>query len=153
MISHGFRMVSQGLSCESCDLGYTRSIITSNSTSGAGGGGTSNTTTTTTTTRTISPQHPCTPCQCNLHALTCDALTGACHCLHNTDGHFCQLCSKGYYGLATNGFHGQYFLTLLFDIALHPLLRTTLFTPTLPRHPQPYRRLPSLFMSRQSRYH
>lgn len=41
----------------------------------------------------------CLRCECNGHADTCNARTGACiDCRDNTQGHFCEQCSEGYYG-------------------------------------------------------
>ncbi|XP_077998598.1 basement membrane-specific heparan sulfate proteoglycan core protein-like isoform X2 [Glandiceps talaboti] len=64
----------RGLSCEDCDIGYTRSE----------GGlylGT------------------CMSCECNGHATDCDSETGECtNCLHNTEGPNCDQCIPGYYG-------------------------------------------------------
>ncbi|XP_061163155.1 basement membrane-specific heparan sulfate proteoglycan core protein-like [Saccostrea echinata] len=69
----------KGLSCEDCDVGYTR----------RGDGiylGT------------------CEPCQCNGHSSECDPDTGRCrNCQHNTDGEQCGRCATGFYGDATRG--------------------------------------------------
>ncbi|KAL7642435.1 UNVERIFIED_CONTAM: hypothetical protein RMT77_006996 [Armadillidium vulgare] len=68
-----------GLSCESCELGYRR-------------------------VNNIIVNGKCVLCQCNGHVEKCDAFTGKCgHCLHNTIGENCEMCSAGYYGDATNG--------------------------------------------------
>ncbi|XP_056009495.1 basement membrane-specific heparan sulfate proteoglycan core protein-like isoform X3 [Ostrea edulis] len=69
----------KGLSCEDCDVGYTRS-----------GSGTYLGT--------------CEPCQCNGHSSECDPDTGRCrNCQHNTDGEQCERCATGFYGDATRG--------------------------------------------------
>ncbi|XP_072174592.1 basement membrane-specific heparan sulfate proteoglycan core protein-like [Diadema setosum] len=64
----------RGLSCEDCDVGYTRS----------GGGlylGT------------------CIRCDCNGHSTDCHPETGECrNCQDNTYGRFCELCAPGFYG-------------------------------------------------------
>nr|XP_006821841.1 PREDICTED: basement membrane-specific heparan sulfate proteoglycan core protein-like [Saccoglossus kowalevskii] len=64
----------RGLSCEDCELGYTRSH-----------GGLY--------------LGMCMPCGCNGHARECDSETGECrNCLHNTEGPNCERCIHGYYG-------------------------------------------------------
>ncbi|XP_038076283.1 basement membrane-specific heparan sulfate proteoglycan core protein-like isoform X2 [Patiria miniata] len=63
-----------GLSCEDCDVGYTRT-----------GGGLY--------------LGVCGPCQCNGHATDCDPETGVCRaCQDNTGGDRCDQCLPGYYG-------------------------------------------------------
>ena len=60
----------QGLSCEQCASGYTRSSNGS-----------------------------CIPCQCNGFSDSCDSETGACsNCSNYTTGKFCELCQSGTYG-------------------------------------------------------
>lgn len=70
----------QGLSCEDCAPGYTRS------------------------------EHEglylglCEPCNCNGHSDECDPETGVCHnCRDNTEGDHCQYCAPGFNGNATRG--------------------------------------------------
>ncbi|XP_043520195.1 basement membrane-specific heparan sulfate proteoglycan core protein isoform X7 [Frieseomelitta varia] len=69
----------KGLSCEDCDVGYTR----------AGQGlylGT------------------CQPCSCNGHSNQCNPETGICeNCAHHTTGDFCEVCEPGYEGDAARG--------------------------------------------------
>ncbi|XP_022090462.1 basement membrane-specific heparan sulfate proteoglycan core protein-like isoform X3 [Acanthaster planci] len=68
-----------GLSCEDCDVGFTRT-----------GGGLY--------------LGVCGPCQCNGHATDCDPETGVCRaCLHNTFGDSCDQCVSGYYGNPLTG--------------------------------------------------
>ncbi|XP_071805292.1 basement membrane-specific heparan sulfate proteoglycan core protein-like isoform X3 [Asterias amurensis] len=68
-----------GLSCEDCDVGFTRS-----------GGGLY--------------LGVCEQCQCNRHATDCDPETGACRaCQHNTYGDRCDQCLPGFYGNALIG--------------------------------------------------
>ena len=60
-----------GLSCETCDYGYTRV----NNTLYRG---------------------TCVKCDCNGHAETCDPVTRKCGpCQHNTRGENCQMCASG----------------------------------------------------------
>nr|XP_056721446.1 basement membrane-specific heparan sulfate proteoglycan core protein [Euleptes europaea] len=69
----------QGLSCQDCAAGYTRT-----------GGG-------------LYLGH-CALCECNGHSDTCHPETGACSsCLHNADGEVCEQCAPGFYGDATAG--------------------------------------------------
>ncbi|XP_077167850.1 basement membrane-specific heparan sulfate proteoglycan core protein isoform X5 [Paroedura picta] len=69
----------QGLSCQDCAAGYTRT-----------GGG-------------LYLGH-CALCECNGHSDTCHPETGGCsNCLHNTGGEFCEQCAPGFYGDATAG--------------------------------------------------
>ena len=68
-----------GLSCESCDFGYTRV----NGTLFSG---------------------ECRKCECNGHASTCDPFTLECgECLHNTQGRNCEECREGFYGNSLTG--------------------------------------------------
>ncbi|XP_054159296.1 basement membrane-specific heparan sulfate proteoglycan core protein-like isoform X2 [Oppia nitens] len=67
----------QGLSCEHCISGYTRTAIGS---------------------------YHCEPCFCNGHSSDCDPKTGICkNCQHNTQGDFCDQCAPGYAGDPTHG--------------------------------------------------
>ncbi|XP_048508165.1 basement membrane-specific heparan sulfate proteoglycan core protein isoform X9 [Athalia rosae] len=69
----------RGLSCEDCDVGYTRS--------GAG-----------------LYLGTCEPCSCNGHSSQCDAETGTCeYCRDHTTGENCDECENGYEGDATQG--------------------------------------------------
>ncbi|XP_054009839.1 basement membrane-specific heparan sulfate proteoglycan core protein-like isoform X3 [Hylaeus anthracinus] len=69
----------KGLSCEDCDVGYTRSD------QGVYLGG-------------------CEPCNCNGHSRQCNPDTGICeNCEHHTTGEFCDVCEPGYEGDATRG--------------------------------------------------
>uniref|UniRef100_A0A3Q2D071 Heparan sulfate proteoglycan 2 n=1 Tax=Cyprinodon variegatus TaxID=28743 RepID=A0A3Q2D071_CYPVA len=70
----------QGLSCQDCAFGYTRT-----------GGG-------------LYLGH-CAPCECNGHSDNCHPETGICvqNCLHNTQGEFCDQCAPGYFGDPTAG--------------------------------------------------
>uniref|UniRef100_T1HX12 Laminin subunit alpha-2 n=1 Tax=Rhodnius prolixus TaxID=13249 RepID=T1HX12_RHOPR len=71
-----------GLSCETCDFGYTK--YTSDGSS---------------------RQHSvCSKCNCHGHAATCDPSTFQCgKCEHNTTGALCERCIDGFYGDATIG--------------------------------------------------
>ncbi|XP_039313929.1 basement membrane-specific heparan sulfate proteoglycan core protein isoform X5 [Solenopsis invicta] len=69
----------RGLSCEDCDVGYTRAI------EGLYLG-------------------ICEPCNCNNHSNQCDPETGTCeNCAHHTTGEYCELCEPGYEGDPTRG--------------------------------------------------
>ncbi|XP_024875337.1 basement membrane-specific heparan sulfate proteoglycan core protein-like isoform X2 [Temnothorax curvispinosus] len=69
----------RGLSCEDCDVGYTRAI------EGLYLG-------------------ICEACNCNNHSNQCDPESGTCeNCAHHTTGEFCELCEPGYEGDATRG--------------------------------------------------
>ncbi|XP_071582358.1 basement membrane-specific heparan sulfate proteoglycan core protein isoform X12 [Temnothorax nylanderi] len=69
----------RGLSCEDCDVGYTRAI------EGLYLG-------------------ICESCNCNNHSNQCDPESGTCeNCAHHTTGEFCELCEPGYEGDATRG--------------------------------------------------
>ncbi|XP_060132262.1 basement membrane-specific heparan sulfate proteoglycan core protein isoform X6 [Zootoca vivipara] len=69
----------QGLSCQDCTAGYTRT-----------GGG-------------LYLGH-CALCECNGHSDSCHPETGACSsCLHHAAGEFCDKCAPGFYGDATAG--------------------------------------------------
>uniref|UniRef100_A0ABM5EK41 Basement membrane-specific heparan sulfate proteoglycan core protein isoform X2 n=1 Tax=Pogona vitticeps TaxID=103695 RepID=A0ABM5EK41_9SAUR len=69
----------QGLSCQDCAAGYTRT-----------GGG-------------LYLGH-CALCECNGHSDSCHPETGVCsNCLHHTAGEFCEQCAPGFYGDATAG--------------------------------------------------
>ncbi|XP_025163883.1 basement membrane-specific heparan sulfate proteoglycan core protein [Harpegnathos saltator] len=69
----------RGLSCEDCDVGYTRAF------EGLYLG-------------------ICEPCQCNGHSNQCDPETGTCeNCAHHTTGESCEVCEPGYEGDATRG--------------------------------------------------
>ncbi|CAL1682411.1 unnamed protein product [Lasius platythorax] len=69
----------RGLSCEDCDVGYTRAI------EGLYLG-------------------ICEPCNCNGHSNQCDPETGTCeNCAHHTTGDNCEVCEPGYEGDATRG--------------------------------------------------
>ncbi|XP_061457671.1 basement membrane-specific heparan sulfate proteoglycan core protein isoform X5 [Rhineura floridana] len=69
----------QGLSCQDCAAGYTRT-----------GGG-------------LYLGH-CALCECNGHSDSCHPETGACsNCLHQAAGEFCEQCAPGFYGDATAG--------------------------------------------------
>uniref|UniRef100_A0A670K0Z6 Heparan sulfate proteoglycan 2 n=1 Tax=Podarcis muralis TaxID=64176 RepID=A0A670K0Z6_PODMU len=69
----------QGLSCQDCAAGYTRT-----------GGG-------------LYLGH-CALCECNGHSDSCHPETGACSsCLHHAAGEFCEKCAPGFYGDATAG--------------------------------------------------
>lgn len=68
-----------GLSCEYCQPGYRR-------------------------VNNVLVNGICEKCDCNNHAESCDAYTGACsECLHNTTGSNCGECKPGFYGDATRG--------------------------------------------------
>ncbi|XP_072758580.1 basement membrane-specific heparan sulfate proteoglycan core protein isoform X9 [Anoplolepis gracilipes] len=69
----------RGLSCEDCDVGYTRAI------EGLYLG-------------------ICEPCNCNGHSNQCEPETGTCeNCAHHTTGDYCEICEPGYEGDATRG--------------------------------------------------
>ncbi|XP_032663569.1 basement membrane-specific heparan sulfate proteoglycan core protein-like isoform X7 [Odontomachus brunneus] len=69
----------RGLSCEDCDVGYTRAI------EGLYLG-------------------ICEPCNCNGHSNQCDPETGICeNCAHHTTGDSCEVCEPGYEGDAIRG--------------------------------------------------
>ncbi|XP_067214248.1 basement membrane-specific heparan sulfate proteoglycan core protein isoform X9 [Linepithema humile] len=69
----------RGLSCEDCDVGYTRAI------EGLYLG-------------------ICEACNCNGHSNQCDPETGICeNCAHHTTGDLCNECEAGYEGDATRG--------------------------------------------------
>ncbi|XP_066593540.1 basement membrane-specific heparan sulfate proteoglycan core protein [Prorops nasuta] len=69
----------RGLSCEDCDVGYTRAI------EGLYLG-------------------ICEPCNCNGHSKQCDPETGICeNCADHTTGDFCEVCEAGYAGDAKRG--------------------------------------------------
>ncbi|XP_042333788.1 LOW QUALITY PROTEIN: basement membrane-specific heparan sulfate proteoglycan core protein [Sceloporus undulatus] len=69
----------QGLSCQDCAAGYTRT-----------GGGLY--------------LGNCALCECNGHSDSCHPETGACsNCLHHAAGEFCEQCAPGFYGDATAG--------------------------------------------------
>ncbi|XP_078043463.1 terribly reduced optic lobes isoform X5 [Augochlora pura] len=69
----------KGLSCENCDVGYTRAN------EGLYLG-------------------ICEPCKCNGHSNQCDPDTGVCeYCAHHTTGASCEYCEHGYKGDATRG--------------------------------------------------
>ncbi|XP_019884797.1 basement membrane-specific heparan sulfate proteoglycan core protein isoform X13 [Camponotus floridanus] len=69
----------RGLSCEDCDVGYTRAF------EGLYLG-------------------ICEPCNCNGHSNQCDPETGVCeNCAHHTTGDSCEVCESGYEGDATRG--------------------------------------------------
>uniref|UniRef100_A0A665UZW2 Heparan sulfate proteoglycan 2 n=1 Tax=Echeneis naucrates TaxID=173247 RepID=A0A665UZW2_ECHNA len=69
----------QGLSCQDCAPGYTRSV---------GGLYLGN----------------CELCECNGHSDSCHPETSACtNCLHNTHGEFCDQCAPGFFGDPTVG--------------------------------------------------
>ncbi|XP_076237238.1 basement membrane-specific heparan sulfate proteoglycan core protein-like isoform X3 [Calliopsis andreniformis] len=69
----------KGLSCEDCDVGYTRTS------EGIYLG-------------------ICEPCNCNGHSNQCNPDTGICeNCAHHTTGDFCEICEPGYEGDATRG--------------------------------------------------
>ncbi|XP_076684002.1 terribly reduced optic lobes isoform X2 [Andrena cerasifolii] len=69
----------KGLSCEDCDVGYTRAS------EGLYLG-------------------ICEPCNCNGHSNQCNPDTGICeNCAHHTTGDFCDVCEPRYEGDATRG--------------------------------------------------
>ncbi|XP_070153239.1 basement membrane-specific heparan sulfate proteoglycan core protein isoform X5 [Polyergus mexicanus] len=69
----------RGLSCEDCDVGYTRAI------EGLYLG-------------------ICEPCNCNGHSNQCDPEIGTCeNCAHHTTGDYCEVCESGYEGDASRG--------------------------------------------------
>ncbi|XP_021372607.1 basement membrane-specific heparan sulfate proteoglycan core protein-like isoform X2 [Mizuhopecten yessoensis] len=69
----------RGLSCEDCDVGYTRS-------------------------RDGFYLGRCVPCDCNGHSGECSPETGVCrNCQHSTEGDNCERCAAGFYGDATRG--------------------------------------------------
>ncbi|XP_035741560.1 basement membrane-specific heparan sulfate proteoglycan core protein-like isoform X34 [Vespa mandarinia] len=69
----------KGLSCEDCDVGYTRAM------EGLYLG-------------------ICEPCNCNGHSSQCDPETGLCeNCADHTTGEYCERCESGYEGDATRG--------------------------------------------------
>ncbi|XP_026667400.1 basement membrane-specific heparan sulfate proteoglycan core protein-like [Ceratina calcarata] len=69
----------KGLSCEDCDVGYTRAS------EGLYLGF-------------------CEPCNCNGHSSQCNPDTGICeNCLHHTTGDSCEICEPGYDGDASRG--------------------------------------------------
>ncbi|XP_076631096.1 terribly reduced optic lobes isoform X1 [Colletes latitarsis] len=69
----------KGLSCEDCDIGYTR-------------------------TNEGLYLGVCEACNCNGHSRQCNPDTGTCErCEHHTTGDFCEVCESGYEGDATRG--------------------------------------------------
>nr|XP_050845973.1 basement membrane-specific heparan sulfate proteoglycan core protein isoform X24 [Vespula vulgaris] len=69
----------KGLSCEDCDVGYTRAM------EGLYLG-------------------ICEPCNCNGHSSQCDPESGLCeNCADHTTGEYCERCEPGYEGDATRG--------------------------------------------------
>ncbi|XP_069115040.1 basement membrane-specific heparan sulfate proteoglycan core protein-like isoform X2 [Argopecten irradians] len=69
----------RGLSCEDCDVGFTRS-------------------------RDGFYLGRCVPCDCNGHSSECNPETGVCrNCQHSTEGDNCERCAVGFYGDATRG--------------------------------------------------
>ncbi|XP_060073482.1 basement membrane-specific heparan sulfate proteoglycan core protein-like [Ylistrum balloti] len=69
----------RGLSCEDCDVGFTRSQDGFN-------------------------LGRCVPCNCNGHSSECSPETGVCrNCQHSTEGDNCERCAAGFYGDATRG--------------------------------------------------